>query len=203
MFTGLIEERGKVFQVEAKDGGLCLTIYASPSFLEELSIGASVAINGVCQTVEHISKNTFQVFSIPATLRVTDFNLMKEGDLVNLELPLRLFDRLGGHIVQGHVDTTAKIDEITKQPRSWNISIAYQHPGILEKGSVALDGISLTVQKIVESNFFVQIIPETLKKTNISSWKKNKKINIEIDYLVKAVQNRYPTNAQTSPKILF
>ncbi len=189
MFTGLVEELGKVFQVEPRNEGLGVIVQASLSFLRELSEGASVAINGACQTVECIDKDTFQVFSVQETLRVTNFNCMQKDDFVNLELPLKLSDRLGGHIVQGHVDTVAEISQILKQTKSWDVSIAYKDPGILKKCSIALDGVSLTVHKITKSGFSVQIIPETLKKTNITSWREGKKINIEIDYLVKAVQS--------------
>ena len=189
MFTGLVQELGKVFQVKFKNKGLSLTVEASQIFLRELSAGVSVAINGACQTVECVDKDTFRVFSIEETLKATNFDCIQKNDLVNLELPLRLSDRLGGHIVQGHIDTVAEVSQIQKQIKSWCISIAYQNQGILQKGSIALDGVSLTVQKITKSDFSVQIIPETLKKTNIFSWRKGKKVNIEIDYLVKAIQN--------------
>ncbi len=190
MFTGLIKEQGKLFQAEPVEGGLKLEIKTSSiEFLNKLSIGCSVALNGVCQTIERIYEHTFQVFSIPKTLNATNLNSLKIGEFVNLELPLKIIDRLDGHIVQGHVDTIARIQSISKHQKYWDIAILYQNPGIFEKASVALDGISLTVQKVSELGFSVQVIPETLKRTNIKYWKKNKNVNIEIDYLVKAVQN--------------
>ena len=190
MFTGLIQEIGKIAKIEPNNEGMSLSIQASGAFLRKLDPGDSVAVNGACQTVEEVRKGSFGFFSVPETLRVTNLGLLKKHDLVNLELPLRLTDRLGGHIVQGHVDATAEIEEVFKGDGYWNIIIRYAHPGVFLKSSIALDGISLTVQKVNPSHFSVQIIPETLKKTNIIEWKKGRKVNIEVDYLVKAVQNR-------------
>ena len=197
MFTGLIQEVGKIAKIEPTNGGMNLSIQAPGAFLRKLDPGDSVAVNGACQTVEdvedaeEVSGGSFGVFSVPETLRVTNLGLLEKHDLVNLELPLRLTDRLGGHIVQGHVDTAAEIEKIFKGDGYWDITIRYAHPGVFFKSSIALDGISLTVQKVSSSHFSVQIIPETLKKTNIIEWKEGKKVNIEVDYLVKAVQNKH------------
>ncbi|MCS6972196.1 MAG: riboflavin synthase [Leptospiraceae bacterium] len=185
MFTGLIEETGHIAAIEPVAGGKRFTI-ACRLVLEGLKIGDSIAVSGACQTVEQIGAESFTVFSIPETLARTNFNDLKIGDPVNLERALRLGDRLGGHLVQGHVEGTATVVSV-KHGDAYDIVLHYASPYIVPKGSVALNGISLTVMESFPDNRFrVQIIPETLRKTDIGYWQPGARINIETDYLIKA-----------------
>ena len=187
MFTGIVQYVGKVVSQRNQKGGATLIIEADKALTQKLSPGDSIAINGACQTVEKIDDVDFQVFSIPETLKATNLGSLTKDSSVNLELPLRPMDRIGGHFIQGHVEDTGLIEDIQKNEKYWDIYIRYRAMAILPKGSIALDGISLTIQKVTQNGFWVQIIPKTLEKTNVSNWFKEYRINIETDYLIKAV----------------
>ena len=189
MFTGLIQYIGKVEEQKKHKKGIYLRIGVDKSLFKKLKEGDSIAINGVCQTVEKVDNSIFQVFSVPETLKSTNLRFLKKGFLVNLELPLRPIDYIGGHFVQGHVDCTAPVKNIKKNEKYWDVLIDYRSRNIISKGSVTLDGISLTIQKVTSKGFWVQIIPATLEKTNIMIWSKGYLVNIETDYLVKSVVN--------------
>ena len=188
MFTGLVEEVGLIKEIKNEPAGRRFIIAAS-TVLQDVTIGASIAVNGACQTVEAFSSQSFQIFSIPETLRATNFDQFNSGTRVNLERPLRVGDRLGGHFVQGHVENTAEIASVDQQPGYLDITISYRSPRVLLKGSICIDGISLTVQELQKDSFRVQIIPETIQKTNISDWKPGYRVNIETDYLLNAVEH--------------
>ncbi|MCS6985126.1 MAG: riboflavin synthase [Leptospiraceae bacterium] len=188
MFTGLIEETGVIEKREGQKDGISFTIRAQ-RVLTDLKEGDSISINGACQTVMEIRNRTFTVFSIPETLRVTHFASLKTGDEVNLERPLAVGERLGGHFVQGHVEGTGEIQSIEKGDNHWRVAIHYPSPYIIPKGSIAVDGISLTVQKIDGPLFWVELIPETLKRTNARRWELGYRPNIETDYFVKVIHH--------------
>ena len=188
MFTGLVEETGKILEISEKEGGKRVRIQAS-EVLGDIKGGSSIAVNGVCLTVEEFSKDSFQIFAVPETLSLTNIGKLEEGNIVNLERALLASDRLGGHIVQGHVEDTAVVALVEKFEDYWNIGIKYDSPYLVPKGSLAIDGISLTIHKQENGVVYFQIIPETLKKTNIIAWQEGTTVNIETDYLVKAIHN--------------
>jgi riboflavin synthase len=199
MFTGIIESRGKVLFLKKEKANLRITVESSIS--EELKIGQSVAHNGVCLTVESNEKNKFIVTAIKETLRKTNLGLLKKGGLINLERSLRVGDRLDGHFVQGHVDTTAICKEIKKEKGSWLFTFGVrswelgEKELVINKGSICINGVSLTVVKASElrtpnSKFYfsVAIIPHTFKHTNFGLLKKGDWVNIEFDVLGKYIQ---------------
>ncbi|MES0488772.1 MAG: riboflavin synthase [Leptospirales bacterium] len=188
MFTGLVEETGRVRSIDTKEGGKTIVIEAK-EVLADVKSGSSIAVNGVCLTVEAFDNETFQIFAVPETLGLTNIGLLEVGKLVNLERALKASDRLGGHIVQGHAEALADVVLLDKHEDYWDIGIGYDSPYLVPKGSIALDGISLTIHKRDGANVIFQIIPETLRKTNIPEWQIGTKVNIETDYLVKAIDN--------------
>lgn len=188
MFTGLIEEVGKIVEVQEEPGGKRFHIQAD-EILHDALPGSSIAVNGVCLTVEKFSQNDFQIFAVPETLAVTNIGFLQVGDNVNLERALKADARLGGHIVQGHVEGFSLVTAIEKNENYWEIALQYHSPYLIPKGSIAFDGISLTLHEVRDDDIRIQIIPETLKKTNIPFWKVGDKINTETDYLVKAMDH--------------
>lgn len=186
MFSGLIEEVGDIRQIEKTDRGWRIAI-GCRDILVDAKIGDSICVSGACQTIEQFSATEFTIFSIPETLAVTNFSEFVPGRRVNLERALRLSDRLGGHLVQGHVESTATVASV-RNHSSLDIWLKYASPYIIPKGSVTLDGISLTVMEKTEPDSFrVQIIPETVRKTNIGDWREGMRINIETDYIIKSL----------------
>lgn len=200
MFTGLVEETGKVLSIDEKADGKRIKIQAKET-LENIAEGSSIAVNGVCLTVEDFSENEFTIFAVPETLKLTNIGYLKVDDLVNLERAMKANDRLGGHIVQGHVENMADVSGVEKFDNHWDITIAYSSEYAIPKGSIAIDGISLTIHELGKNSIKFQIIPETLKKTNIPKWFAGYKVNIETDYLVKALDHiiRYRAENAGSP----
>ena len=188
MFTGIIEQLGTIENVEAKGSNLTLTI--SAALASELKIDQSLSHSGVCLTVESIDQNTYTVTAIEETLKKTSLSKWKIGTVVNLERCLRFDGRLDGHIVQGHVDTVGKcINAITKDG-SWEYVISFDEKFaslIIEKGSISLNGISLTIFNITNSSFTVAIIPYTYEHTNMHTLAVNDEVNIEFDMIGKYV----------------
>lgn len=186
MFTGLIEETGTVDAVRAEAGGRRFRILCR-QILEDIKIGDSIAVSGACQTVESFDSSSFTIFSIPETLAVTNFADLAQGSVVNLERALRLGERIGGHWVQGHVEGTAVVRSVSPGEK-YDIVLHYDSPYLIPKGSVTLNGISLTVMERLAGGLFrVQIIPETLRKTDVGLWRPGMRINIEVDYIIKSL----------------
>jgi riboflavin synthase len=189
MFTGLIEEIGKVIFIKQFGGGLRISFSAS-IVLKDLQIGDSININGVCLTVVGFTNDTFEVESVEETLKKTNLGRLKLNNIVNLERSLTLNKKLGGHFVLGHVDTTGKITGIKKLASSYVVTVSYpkEFSGYLVNvGSIALDGISLTIAGFDENHFNVSVIPHTLKSTNLAARKKGDEVNLEFDILGKYV----------------
>jgi riboflavin synthase len=183
MFTGLVQSTGTVRTLAA--GRLRVE---APL---ELSEGDSVAINGVCLTAAAVSDGRFDADVMPETLRRTALGVLAEGDRVNLELPLRATDRLGGHIVQGHVDGTGTVESVNDDgfARVVRISAPLELLRyVVEKGSIAVDGVSLTVAEVDDDGFSVALIPETLERTTLGSAAPGRAVNIEVDVLAKYVE---------------
>jgi len=190
VFTGLIEEKGVVAGMSSSGEGRLLTVKAS-TVLEGTKIGDSIAINGACQTVTEILPGAFTVFVSRVTLDVTTLGGFRNGLAVNLERALTLATRLGGHIVQGHVDFRGRVIAVKRDSTGVEIDVSVpteRMKHIVPKGSIATDGISLTVVETGDSWFRLYLIPETLEKTNIGLWKAGTEINIETDILAKYVE---------------
>ncbi|MCX7785105.1 MAG: riboflavin synthase [candidate division WOR-3 bacterium] len=189
MFTGIIEYLGKVISVRTQTNNRIFTI--SAPFSSELKASDSIAVNGCCLTVIDTQKDMFQVEAVAETLKMTNLSLIKIGDYVNLERARRLSDRLEGHIVQGHIDEKARITNIRKMPGLVTIEIQTSKSGsknIVEKGSVAVDGISLTVANIKGQKVGINIIPYTYDHTNLKYKRISDWVNIEFDIIGKYVK---------------
>ena len=199
MFTGLIEGAGKLTSVIKKGQEINLSVL--PLFeLEDCRLGESIAVNGVCLTVTSIKGKIFEVYASAETASRTTLGNLKMGDHVNLERALRLSDRLGGHIVTGHVDGTGKIRQKKQLNMSWLVGVEVDSNisrYTIEKGSVAIDGISLTVNLCRPGYFEVNIIPETGKTTGILSKNIGELINIETDILARYLE-KFTTEERTA-----
>ena len=188
MFTGIIEQLGTIINVDTNDSNLTLTIKASLAL--ELTIDQSVSHNGICLTVESINENNYTVTAIEETIKKTSIGNWKKNGVINLERCLRFDGRLDGHIVQGHVDTVGICKEIVEKQGSWEYIIEFDKkfaPLIIEKGSISLNGISLTIFNITEKAFTVAIIPYTYEHTNMHLLHENDFVNIEFDMIGKYV----------------
>ncbi|ODT97804.1 MAG: riboflavin synthase subunit alpha [Planctomycetes bacterium SCN 63-9] len=190
MFTGLVEILGTVERVESEEAGKRFTL-AWPGLAEPLTIGESVAVNGCCLTVVAAHGESFEMQAGPETLLRTNLGSKRPGDRVNLERSLRLSDRLGGHFVQGHVDTTAVLLERRPEGEweflSFRIDEAWT-PLMVPKGSIAVDGVSLTLVEVGPDTFSIMLIPHTLAITTLGLLKPGDRVNIETDMLAKHVQ---------------
>ena len=190
VFTGLIEAIGYVSKMERREEFTRIS-FSSPWGLTEIKAGDSISVNGACLTVVSIDGKTFTVDVSEETVGRTTLGGLKSTDPVNLERPLTLADRLGGHLVLGHVDGTAAITEIRKEGGSITITFRTSEdllPYLVEKGSVAIDGISLTVNEPRGSEFSVTIIPYTSQRTTIGRKRVGDKVNVETDIIGKYIQ---------------
>lgn len=191
MFTGIIEEVGTIRDIAVLSNGRQLQIEA-PNSTREVRKGDSVAVDGVCLTVTEHNNTSFQVEAVEETLKKTTIGLWKHGDPVNVELPLRLNERLGGHIVLGHVDTVGIIDRIETRANSWMFSLT--HPTEFSKytiqlGSIAINGVSLTVAERRANRIGISIIPHTWHNTTFQYLHEGDKVNIEFDVVGKYILN--------------
>jgi len=190
MFTGIIESLGQIISIKpgARDKRFGIRAEKLTGFV----LGESIAVNGVCLTVESFEKNVFSVYASPETLSLTNLDRLRIGSKVNLERALTLQTRLGGHLVSGHVDCLAKVEEIKPKSESLKITLSFADKFslfVIPKGSVALDGISLTVNECGQGFLTVNIIPATAKETTIQEWQKGRLVNLETDLLGKYVYN--------------
>ena len=189
LFTGLVADKGTVRSLGRDGEGLRLRI--ASALAAELAAGDSVAVNGVCLTAVDPRQDSFQADVMAETLRRSSLEPLDEGDEVNLELPLRPGDRLGGHIVQGHVDGMGTVTQVREEGFSRVLGIAAA-PELLryvvEKGSIAVDGVSLTVSAVDDEGFQVSLIPETLDRTTLGQAAPGRRLNLEVDVLAKYVE---------------
>lgn len=186
MFTGIVEEVGTVRWV----GGGTLSIDAE-EILTDVHLGDSIAVNGVCLTVTSFDKNHFEADVMPETVRRTSLAELRKGSLVNLERALTLASRLGGHIVSGHIDGVGTVAGLRQEGNALLLTVAAAPAllrGIVEKGSVALDGISLTVATVTAADFTVSLIPHTREVTNLRAKRTGSRLNIETDIIGKYVE---------------
>ncbi len=189
MFTGIIEEVGEVSRIQPEGGNMHFSIKAAMT--PELKIDQSVAHNGVCLTVVSINDNEYTVTAVAETLEKTNLKNLAEGAPVNLERGMKLGDRLDGHIVQGHVDQTAICKKVQEKDGSWEFTFEYD-PGLqnitIEKGSITVNGVSLTVVNSKKNEFSVAIIPYTYEHTTFKQFKEGDVINLEFDVIGKYVK---------------
>jgi len=189
MFSGIVEEAATVVRLEKEQENLHITMQCS--FTDELKIDQSIAHNGVCLTVVSIEEDTYTVTAIQETLQKSNLGLLHAGDKVNLERSTRLDSRLDGHMVQGHVDLTATCTEVKEAGGSWYYTFSFEPGGeehlTVEKGSVSVNGVSLTVVNSREASFQVAIIPFTYEVTNFHTFRVGTLVNIEFDIIGKYI----------------
>ena len=200
MFTGLIEETGTVKNTVISNEGMEITINCN-KILEDIKLGASICVNGACQTVTAFTNSDFTIQASNETLKVTTFKNLKKNDVVNLERALTLEKRIDGHIVSGHIDCTAtfvnsKNDGFSKEfffrlPKEFSKYVIY-------KGSIAINGVSLTIASIKDDIFSVELIPTTLKEVNLANLKAGDIVNIETDLFAKYVEKIFTSKDNTS-----
>jgi riboflavin synthase len=189
MFTGLIADLGRVVELDTGAGGARLRI--ATALAGEVKEGDSVAVDGVCLTATAVDGEGFRTEAMPETLQRSSLASLAAGDAVNLELALRAADRLGGHLVQGHVDGTGTVIAVQPEGISRVVEIEAEPEltrYLVEKGSVAVNGVSLTVSALGEGSFSVSLIPETLTRTTLGAIAPGAKVNIEVDVLAKHVE---------------
>lgn len=185
MFTGIIKEIGRVKSLNNYSGKTVFLI-ESEKILSDLEIGSSVSINGVCLTAVEINKDSFSVEAVPESLKISNLSKLKIRDLVNLEPSLRLKDDISGHIVTGHVDGQGKVIKMDKEGDSVVLSVEFPNDlkkYIAYKGSISVDGVSLTVAGLSYNNFKIALIPHTLDNSTLSKKKINDMVNLEVDII--------------------
>ena len=203
MFTGIIEHLGTISRLESGPSGAKLTVHA-PSLAGKLVVSASIAVNGCCLTIVHHDHEHFSADLSPETLAKTSFPLLKLGARVNLEQPLTAGKEFGGHFVLGHVDTTGHVAHLTKEGDSWNFGVhmpADLAPYIVGKGSITIDGISLTVARWRDSIAEIAVIPYTYQHTNIADRSPGDPINLEADILGKYIE-RYLAQRESAASLV-
>jgi riboflavin synthase len=204
MFTGIIEEVGEIVEARAEGGGRRFTLRCE-SILEDLDIGASISLNGTCLTVEQLdpASRRVRVFAVAETLRRTTAESWRMGTMVNLERALRASDRLGGHMVQGHVDGVGRVRRVKTEGSSRQIQLEVPKEIlhlVAPKGSIAVDGVSLTVGGVHSWGCDLYLIPETLRRTTFGNLRAGDKVNLEVDlmarYLLRLVETGFVNRAR-------
>ncbi len=187
MFTGLIEDLGKVKEIVNQNGGKLFAIEFNID-CNDIKIGDSISINGACQTVIKKDGKILTFEAMEETLNRTNFNYLKKGDIVNLERAMGINSRLDGHLVSGHIDCTSKLNSVKNEGVAKIFNFEADTSLIVEKGSISINGISLTVSKVFLQNFEVSILPYTFENTNLKYLKQNDVVNIEYDMVAKYIK---------------
>jgi len=191
MFNGIIKKTGKIKIINKKGNNCYLQLITNIKFKKN-DIGMSLSCSGACLTLERYYKNLAEFYISKETLRKTIFKFSKRGDLINLEKPLKYGEPISGHFVQGHIDTTSTIKKITILGKSWIIDFNIQKKFkkfVVEKGSITINGVSLTISNLLSDGFQVSVIPKTLQLTNLINLKKKDRVNVEFDVLGKYIQS--------------
>ena len=184
MFSGIVQETGKVVGFVKEKDIYNLSIECSSEFISDLKKGASISVDGVCLTVKDENPEILRFDLVEETIKRTNFQNIKTGDNVNLERSLKLGDEIGGHPVSGHIHGTSKVISIDKRDQSWDVKFSvesFMHDYMLHKGYVAINGCSLTVGEVSNESFMIHLIPETLSITNLFQLEQDSIVNIELD----------------------
>ena len=200
MFTGLVADIGKIKRIAGGTDGARLEI--GTSLVPNIDEGDSIAVGGVCLTATEVHRDSFEADAMAQTLSLTTLGSLEKGDAVNLELALRASDRLGGHIVQGHVDGVGEVTSAVEDGIAKRVEISAPAdllPLIAARGSIAVDGVSLTVSGLGDETFEVSLIPETLERTTLGSLEQGGRVNLEVDVVARYLQ-RANTAMQPSDK---
>ena len=191
MFNGIIKNTGKISKIYKKNGNCYLEISSKMKFTKN-EIGSSISCSGACLTIENYNRNLVKFYLSKETLNKTIFKSSKKGDVLNLEKPLKYGDRISGHFIQGHVDTISVVKKIYFIGKSslinFKLSKKYQNY-LVNKGSITVNGVSLTIAKITKDGFQIAIIPQTLKLTNLINLKEKDLVNVELDILGKYIKS--------------
>jgi riboflavin synthase len=190
MFTGIVRELGTVVSAESGGGGLALVVEA-PETANGLAAGDSVAIDGVCLTAESVESGTVVLHAVPETLARSTLGRLRAGDAVNVEPALRAGEPLGGHYVQGHVDATGRVQSVEAEGEGLRVFVEAPDDVLrycVEKGSIAVDGVSLTIAELSSDAFAIALVPHTLEATTLSSLVPGTAVNLEVDVLAKYVE---------------
>jgi riboflavin synthase len=199
MFTGIIEEIGRIAAIEAHGPGRWLTVEA-PIVADGLRLGDSIAVSGPCLTVDALGEGSFSATITPETVQRTTLGAMRPGSRVNLERALQIGDRLGGHLVAGHVDAIGEIADLRPEGDSVWLAVIYPRelaPFIAPKGSVAVDGVSLTPVEVTADRFTVALVSHTLERTTLGQARAGDAVNLEADLLARYLQRLFGRDAQT------
>ena len=191
MFSGIIKHTGKISKIYKSNNNCIIKILSKIKFSKS-EIGSSISCSGTCLTLEKYRKNLSQFYISTETLNKTNFKLSNKGDLINLEKSLKYGDRISGHFVQGHVDTTSTIRKIVLVGKSWfiNFKLSKKYKKYLvQKGSITINGVSLTISKILKDGFQIVLIPQTLKLTNLVYLHEKDVVNVEFDVLGKYIKS--------------
>ena len=191
MFSGIIKHTGRINKIY-KNNNNCIILILSKIKFSNLEVGSSVSCSGTCLTLEKYKRNLSKFYISKETLKRTNFKFSSEGDLINLEKPLKYGDHISGHFVQGHVDITSIIKKIDFIGKSWIIDfklLKRYKKYLVQKGSITINGVSLTISKILKAGFQVVIIPQTLKLTNLIHLKEKDVVNVEFDVLGKYIKS--------------
>ena len=192
MFNGIIFNTGKVKKKYIDSSGLILTINSKININSKKEIGSSICCAGVCLTLTKYKNNNLSFYISKETIERSNLSMLKINDIVNLEKPIKFGDRISGHFIQGHVDTMARVKKIKLSGKSWYIDFSLEKKFkkyLINKGSIAVNGISLTIAKVKKNVFQVAVIPHTLKLTNLIKLQEKDLANIEFDILLKYIKN--------------
>ena len=190
MFNGIIKNTGKISKIYKRNNNCVMEILSQMKFTKN-EIGTSISCSGACLTLEKFNKNLVKFYVSKETLHKTTFKLSKKGDIINLEKSLKYRERISGHFVQGHVDITCSISKIYFVGKSWLINFKLSNKFrkyLVQKGSITINGVSLTIVKILKNGFQIAIIPQTLKLTNLIKLKEKDLVNVEFDVLSKYIK---------------
>ena len=191
MFSGIVTHTGKVKKIIKKKNNCIIEVISNLKFSKN-EIGSSISCSGVCLTLEKYRGNTAKFFLSKETLSKSIFKSVKKGDVINLEKSLKFGDRMSGHFVQGHIDVTSVVKKIAHVGKSWLINFKLSHKYnryIVAKGSICINGVSLTIANLLSDGFQISVVPHTLKLTNLIYLKKNVMVNVEFDVLGKYIKN--------------
>jgi len=192
MFNGIIFNTGKVKKKHISSSGLILTINSKININSKKEIGSSICCSGVCLTLTKYKNNNLSFYVSKETIKKSNLSMLKINDIVNLEKPIKFGDRISGHFIQGHIDTTACVKKIKLSGKSWYIDFSLEKKFkkyLINKGSIGVNGVSLTIAKVKKNFFQVVVIPHSLKLTNLIKLQEKDLVNIEFDILLKYIKN--------------